>query len=357
MVLDPTVPITPPSPRLSPRVLAVVLNWNRTDHTVECVESLLNVEYPSLDVAVCDNASEDVDRLAERLVATGVRDAGQIRPVRVARLDRAAAVDGGTPDDASADVLLIQTGGNFGYAGGNNVGLRYALARDYDYVWVLNNDTVVAPDALDALVGLLSRYPQLGIVGSTHFQYESPRMHLSLGGGPYNKWFGIDTPYHRLPKDPIAQLRVEHVLGASMLVRVEAIRDVGLMDESYFLYREETDWCFRMRANGWDLATTFLSAVWHKLGGTVVHRSPTHDYYSTRNMLVLTKRFFPYALPSVAAYTFARAMLPKIVRGQFKRIPYVWRAYVDFFRGVTGYVDLTPPPTASKTADRTAAGA
>jgi GT2 family glycosyltransferase len=355
LVLDPTVPIAPPLPRLSPRVLALVLNWNRTDHTVECVESLLSVEYAGLDIAVCDNASDDVERLVERLIATGTRDSQQVRPVRVARLDRATAEAGGTPHDADADVLLIQTGGNFGFAGGNNVGLRYALARDYDYVWVLNNDTVVAPDALEPMVELLRGFPQLGIVGSTHFQYEAPTMHLSLGGGPYNKWFGIDTPYHELPEDPIAQLRVEHVLGASMLVRVEAIRDVGLMDESYFLYREETDWCFRMRAKGWDLATTFLSAVWHKLGGTVVHRSPTHDYYSTRNMLVLTKRFFPYALPSVAAYTFVRAMAPKIVRGQFGRIPFVWRAYVDFFRGVTGYVDLDPP-AATRTADRTVAG-
>jgi GT2 family glycosyltransferase len=357
LVLDPSIPIAPPLPSLSPRVLAVVLNWNRTDHTVECVESLLNVEYPGLDIAVCDNASDDVDRLAERLVATGTRDHGQIRTLRLGRLDRAMAEAGGASDDDAADVMLIQTGGNFGYAGGNNVGLRYALARGYDYVWVLNNDTVVAPDALSPMVTLMLEYRGLGIVGSTHFQYESPKMHLSLGGGPYNKWFGIDTPYHDLPKDPVAQLRVEHVLGASMLVRVEAIRDVGVMDESYFLYREETDWCFRMRAKHWDLATTFMSAVWHKLGGTVVHRSPTHDYYSTRNMLVLTKRFFPYALPSVASYTFVRAMLPKVARGQFKRIPFVWRAYVDFFRGVTGYVDLTPPPTASKTADRTVAGA
>ncbi len=356
MVLDPTVPLAPAVPRHAPRVLAVVLNWNRTDLTVECVGSLLNVEDAGLDIAVCDNASDDVDHLAECLVAIGTKDEGKIRPVRVARLDRSAAEDGAVPDGDRPDVLLIQTGGNFGYAGGNNVGLRYALAHDYDYVWVLNNDTVVAPDALAPMVGLMLEHPSLGIIGSTHFQYESPKMHLSLGGGPYNKWFGIDTPYHELPKDPFAQLSVEHVLGASMLVRAEAIRDVGPMDESYFLYREETDWCFRMRAKRWDLATTFLSAVWHKQGGTVVHCSPTHDYYSTRNMLVLTKRFFPYALPSVASYTFVRAMLPKLVRGQFKRIPYVWRAYVDFFRGVTGYVDLTPP-AASKTADRTAAGA
>ena len=94
----------------------------------------------------------------------------------------------------------------------------------------------------------------------------------------------------------------------------------------------------------------------HKLGGTVVHRSPTHDYYSTRNMLVLTKRFFPYALPTVATYTFVRAMLPKLARGQYDRIPSVWRAYVDFFRGVTGYVDLGPP-AASKTVDNSASGA
>ncbi len=350
MVLDPAIPLAPTLPTPAPRVLAVVLNWNRTDFTAACVESLLSVEYGRLAVAVCDNGSSDVEGLAARLGAIGVKDTEGVRPVHLAHLNRTEAETGGSEEAEAADILLISTGGNYGYAGGNNVGLRYALACGYDHVWVLNNDTVVAPDALTPMVDLMREYSELGIVGSTHFQYESPKMHLSLGGGPYNKWLGIDTPYHRLPTRNDPQMRVEHVLGASMLVRVEAIRDVGVMDESYFLYREETDWCFRMRAKGWALATTFLSAVWHKLGGTVVHRSPTHDYYSTRNMLVLTRRFYPYALPTVATYTFVRAMAPKLLRGQFRRIPYVWRAYTDFLRGVTGYVDLKTPSTPERTA-------
>ena len=250
-------PMTSALTKAPPRVLAVVLNWNRTDHTVECIESLLRADYPALDIAVCDNASSDVDRLADRLVATGTFRDGQIRPLQVVRYDRIEAEAGGVPDDGAADVLLIQTGGNYGYAGGNNVGLRYAMARDYDFVWVLNNDTIVRPDSLAPMVDLMVVHDELGIVGSTHYQYGAPETHLSLGGGPYNKWFGIDTPYHDRPSGAGAQLRVDHVLGASMLVRVKAIRDVGVMDESYFLYREETDWCFRMRAKGWDLATTF----------------------------------------------------------------------------------------------------
>lgn len=362
MLCDPVDPPRRPEVR-EPGVLAVVLNWNRHLDTVACVESLLCATYPNLDIAVCDNASDDFSALRDGLRLLDFDPVAGDGSVAVSVLDRAEA-ERGAPE-ATGDIYLIKTGGNLGYAGGNNVGIRFAMARGYDFVWLLNNDTLVAPDALDRMMDAMAEWRDAGIVGSTHFQYSSPRMKLSLGGGHFNKWFGIDTPRQSIPSDVVTNAEVDHVLGASMLVRAAAIREVGLIDESYFLFREETDWCFRMRAAGWRLSTSLLSVIWHRLGGTIRHRSPVHDYYSTRNMLLLTKRFSPQTLPTVVAYTFVRAMVPKIVRGQFARIPFVWRGFRDFFAGVTGYVELTPdapsgaskPATARNTASSAAEGA
>lgn len=338
-----------------PSVLAIVLNWNRHLDTVACVESIRGAAYPNLDIVVCDNASEDAGQLLAALRRLPADPSRPRTALRIPELDRAEAEAGAL--DLPGDLYFVRTGGNLGYAGGNNVGIRFALARGYDFVWILNNDTLVAPDALDRMIEPMLDDPHLAIVGSTHFQYSAPDARLSLGGGHFNHWFGIDTPKQTMPAPAQACTEVDHVLGASMLVRLEAVREVGLIDERYFLFREETDWCFRMREAGWRLKTSLLSVIWHRLGGTIRHRSPVHDYYSTRNMLMLTKRFSPWTLPTVIAYTFVRAIAPKIARREFRRIPYVLRGFRDFFAGVDGYVELVPPAAEPSTARNTASSA
>src|SRR5947199_350495 len=104
----------------SPKVACVVLNWNRWADTIECVNALKECIYPQLSLIIVDNGSTD-DSLA------------RIR-------------------SAHPKVLLLESGKNLGFAGGNNIGIRYALAHGADYVWLLNNDTTPAPDAVAALV-------------------------------------------------------------------------------------------------------------------------------------------------------------------------------------------------------------
>jgi GT2 family glycosyltransferase len=344
-----------------PRVLVAILNWNHAEDTIECLESLFQMRYGAFTAMVCDNASTDsglddivawADRFQLQPSISRGKSSGFSRRLSWRMMERAVAENGGDGDTQSeTDLILVQTGGNLGFAGGNNVALRYAAAReDYDFVWVLNNDTLVDARALDHMVRVMRGNPKAGAVGSTIYYYEEPTRIQSLGGGPFNTLFGIDSPYQSGHVASGEVLHVEHLLGASMLVRTATIRDVGVMDESYFLYREETDWCLRMRENHWQLVTALQSRVWHKIGATVSHRSSLHDYYSIRNMLLLVKRHYPRKVPTVAAYTFLRAMLPKLVRGEFGRIPFVWKAFVDFYRGVDGKIDLDPCARAKITA-------
>ena len=146
------------------RVYVVLVNWNTWPHTVECLESLLRSDHDDFQIVVCDNASRD-DSLAHLAAWAAGREpftppAGPVpldppvrKPVSFVPLSRAEAERGGLAACADARVVLVDDGGNLGFAGGCNVGMRYALARgDAAYVWVLNNDTVVAPTAMRAMV-------------------------------------------------------------------------------------------------------------------------------------------------------------------------------------------------------------
>lgn len=297
---------------------------------------------------VCDNASSDSD--FEAIVSW----AGQMQADSRLTFDTLARanVEAGAHIMVHQQLLLVQTSENLGFAAGNNVALRYAAnGGAYEYVWILNNDAIVECHALSHLVYALEQDPTLAAVGSNLFHYDSSNELDSLGGGPFNATFGIDTPYGEDVEAENGMVRVDHVIGASMLVRTSVIRSVGLMDERYFLYREETDWCLRMRRHGWRLACCTRSTVWHKRGGTVGRKTPTHDYYSVRNMLWLIKWYSPRTLLTVELYTFTRAMLPKVARLEFRRMRSVLKAFIDFHRGITGKVDLArlerPEPRAA----------
>ena len=315
-----------------PSVVSIVLNWNGWVDTIECLESLLQVPYRSHHIVVCDNGSHDgsIDHLSAWAAASA------IPYVSFDSIDSALA---GSINELPA-LIFIQTGENLGYGGGNNVGIRFALQRlDATYVWILNNDTVVERDALDGLVRFAEQRPDVAIVGARLIQYFDPERIQALGGGRFQPILGRDVQLgrgrldHRLADRAI---ELDHVVGASMLVRAAAVKRVGLIDESYFLYREETDWCIRMRRQGWHLAYCPQSVVLHKEGRSSGFKSLLHDYYSVRNMLYLIARFYPHALATAFVASMFYTIVPKLVRLRFRRLAIVLRAYFDFLRGRRG---------------------
>ena len=126
------------------------------------------------------------------------------------------------------------------------------------------------------------------------------------------------------------------MIGASLLVRAAAVRDVGYIDESYFLYREETDWCIRMVRHGWKLFCSPTSLVWHKQARSIGFKSPLHDYYAVRNVLHLVRKFYPASLPTAFAYFACRSIAPKLARFEMARLYAVCLALRDFAIGVKG---------------------
>ena len=336
-----------------PKVVVVILNWNAWPHTIECAESVMRSGRPPQQIVICDNGSSDgsLDRLTEwadgllEIEAGGSREPlrWKYRPAQkpipynfltASELSREIAP---APETS---LVFISIASNFGYAGGNNVGIQYALDRaEADFVWVLNNDAVVDRQALAELVNAASTDPSIGIVGCEVLAYKAPDRIQARGGGAFVPSWGYDSQLgrgQRFETSKIVPVYLDHLIGVSLLVRAQAIRDVGLMDERYFIYREDTDWCIRMRLKQWRLIACTSAVVWHKEGTSLGFKSPAHDYYSVRNQLWLLKKFYPSSLPSAFILFALRSIVPKIARLQFRRLLHVILAYRDFLRGIQG---------------------
>jgi len=303
-----------------------ILNWNGWRNTLECLESVFRLRYPSFQVVVCDNNSADgsLNQIVHWAEGRLDVDAGAVnndlahmvippikKPVPFAVYDRVQAENGGGMDKDEGRLILIQTNANLGFAGGNNVGLRYIMRRaDYSHVWLLNNDTVVDPGALDEMARRASEKEGCGICGSTVMHYHQPGKVQALGGATYNRL--LARP--RLITSAMAaeaasgaeyvERRMGYVYGASMLVTRGMLEDVGLMSEEYFLYFEELDW-IRRAAGKYTMAYAESSIVYHKGGesiGTssdIETRSFISDYYFTRNRLLFTRNYYPLLIPFI----------------------------------------------------------
>lgn len=282
------------------RVYIVLVNWNGWRDTVECMESLQSLEYPDFRIVICDNGSSDDS--PERISSWAVA-----HEMSYAEYQQVEAETGGFKA-VDPEVTLIRNEKNLGFAGGCNVGLRYALARgDTDYCWLLNNDTVVEQDALSHLVARVHQQATIGICGSTILMYHDRKRIQALGGGHYFPWIGLPWHFGRLSTwgksidVKCAESRLNYIEGASMLVSRQFLDEIGLLCEDYFLYFEEVDWA--RRAKGYyTLGYAPQSIVYHKVGssiGTATNprrKSYMCDYYTLRNRLLFTRRYYPLLL-------------------------------------------------------------
>jgi len=248
--------------------------------------------------------------------------------------------DQNPPLDKGGDggVGLICNDTNLGFAGGNNVGIKYALEHGADYIMLLNNDAIAAPDFLDELVKAAESNSSYGILGSRIYRYGTNE--IVFDGGKINFWLnrGEHSDYKLTA---ISNTLVEYITGAAMLIKREVIAKIGLMREEYFLYYEDVDWCIRARRAGYQCVLVPSSKVWHKVSATNKEGSPSYIYYHTRNALMLA-RFNGNILQKATAYILGVWILLKQAMKFFvmpaKRI---WvramtRAVIDFYGGKYG---------------------
>ena len=299
------------SPEITyPKVYIIVLNWNRAGDTCACVDSLLQLDYPNHEIVICDNASEEASLAEIHLWATNWSNkSGDTKFFR--EFDTSEATSSARIGEIAAQVTLIHTGGNLGYASGMNVGMRYALVRqDMDSVWILNNDAVVDRRALAELVARSQSDATIGICGSSLVYFEDRNQVQAYGGAAYQPWLGRSkaigafSTVNTIPTDPDqVENKMAYVIGASMLVTHRFIEKVGLMDETYFLYSEEHDWAFKGQRAGFRLGYAPKSFVFHKHGATI-GTSPKGGstlslFYLYRAKLMFSSRYYRALLPLV----------------------------------------------------------
>ena len=228
-----------------------------------------------------------------------------------------------------------------GFAGGNNVGINKALNDNADYVLLINNDTVVKPDFLKILVSKMRFDKDIGIVAPQINYYDNPDKIWSAGGKIKkirSSGFARGDIYE---KDISANDRfVDFVSGCCMLIKKEVFQKVGLFDEKFFLYVEDTDFCYRVRKAGYKIFVVSSSKIFHK-----IHKSTQNElqtiplYYTTRNRLYLAKKNFPIFLFFTLLYISSSMFIKSIfwlLLGKLKNISSIQRAFKDFFRGKMG---------------------
>jgi GT2 family glycosyltransferase len=235
------------------------------------------------------------------------------------------------------EVEIIQSGANLGFAGGCNVGVRYALEQGADYVWLLNNDAVADPDALTMLVEALEGKSTAGIAGSKIYYHDNPRR-IWFAGGIWEK--GRLRMRQRganlLDKGEYDRTcEIGAVSGCSMLVRSSAIRKVGLMDENYFLYWEDTGWCARAQEKGYSVLFVPTSHVRHKVSSSTVSSSFSQYYYFTRNGFYFLRCHDPLRIPVFTLFNLLFGLKSLLV-GNPQPLRGFLRGIVDYHQGKMG---------------------
>ncbi|CAN5768704.1 hypothetical protein BH10CHL1_BH10CHL1_07870 [soil metagenome] len=245
------------------RVSAIVLNWNGKSDTLACLKSLQMQTMP-VDIVVVDNGSID---------------------------DSVAAIRQNYPE-----VTILETGCNLGYSGGNNVGIRHALATGATYIFVLNNDTRLDPECTVRLLEDCKVNPGSVAVAPKSLYMDRPETICFAGGritaSGDTQHIGMGQPDG--PAYTVTQA-TEWITGCALFVSRAGFEQVGLFDERFFLLFEDSDWSLRARRLGYGLRYVGTACVWHQgsasFGGK---RSPIYQYYHTRNQLLWLERNYPF---------------------------------------------------------------
>lgn len=319
----------------------ILVNWNGWEDTIECLESVLKLEKTNYRVIVCDNDSKNDSIAHIEEWANGSRDAGLSSPsmsqFSTPYIEKPLPYERLTVSEINTNkhqlkfpLTIVNCEGNLGFAGGNNVGLRLALAQnDMEAAWLLNNDTVVDTQSLYELWSKMKKTPSAGIIGSTVRYYNSPNKVQAFAGSRYYPFSGVAMHIgrfkndYRLVDEAKIEKQLKYIMGASMYVSKAFLETVGLMQEDYFLYYEELDWAERAKGK-FKLAYASKSNVYHKAGASigssnkVSQRSLFSDTFLMENRVKVTRRFYPHYLMSVKLFLLVEAGL-RLVQGRFKQ--------------------------------------
>lgn len=248
----------------SPLVYLIVLNWNHFQETIECVRSIKQLNYSDYRILVVDNKSENNS---------------------VKEIQR----------QIGSQIHLILNPSNLGFAAGNNVGIKFALKNDADYVVLLNNDTYINDaDMISELVNTLERDTSIGLACPSIFYQDKPSQPW-YAGAVFSLWRGGGRHIQRLPSTR-TPLDTDYATGCCVIASRRLLVEVGLLDENFFLYQEDVDWSLRAKKAGFRVVYVPDAELIHKVSVStrddrgVGTYSPQIVYYKFRNRILITRK-------------------------------------------------------------------
>ncbi|HIE56928.1 MAG TPA: glycosyltransferase family 2 protein [Anaerolineales bacterium] len=294
----------------NPLVISIILNTNRREDTLECLRALAAQTYPNQRAIVLDNHSTD----------------GSVEAIRA--------------EFPQVEIIPIRE--NQGYAGNNNFGIQAALEQNADWIFVLNEDTVMAEDCVEQLIRIGESDPKIGILGPMVYHHDEPEIIQSAGGIITKHWGGThlaknepDTGQYSKPH------RVDWISGCAILLRREAIQQAGMLDPRFFYYWEETEWCLRIGKAGWKVIHVPAAKLWHKGVQRNYQPKPSLFYYDTRNhLLMLSKHHAPLTAKAHLWLQTLRTLISWSIKPKWRSKKEhrnaIWRGMLDFVRGRFG---------------------
>lgn len=255
--------MTMKEPNTMPKVSIILLNWNGLNDTLECLDSVYRLDYPSFEVIVVDNCSSD----------------DSVETIR----------------NKYPGVILIENSKNLGFTGGNNVGMKHAMGLGADYVWLLNNDTVVEPTALAELVDKAESSENIGMISPVVHCYLDKGLQQFIGS--YVNWRNVQILY------PDREFKIEDgfrysganvcLWGTALLIKKTTIEAIGYLESEYFAYWEDTEYSLRAIRYGLQNAMCYEAKIFHKtpIDYSSQPKGRHYYYFMLRNRLFLGKSY------------------------------------------------------------------
>jgi GT2 family glycosyltransferase len=358
------------------KVYIILIDYLSWTDTIQCMESIFANAYTNYQIIVTDNSPSDESMKHFREWIASNRLPGVfLDKYESENLDiiQEREYRARKPKKLPYPIVFIKSDQNLGFSYGNNIGIRYGLLkRDADFFWILNNDTVVDERALGFMILTASLDSSYGIIGSKILFYYQPSIIQSLGATDVT-WKGIGNgDYDNMTdaEDINGLIVTRSIMGASILIKRQAVEKIGLMDERFFMHHEESDWCTRAIKMGFTLVINCKSKVFHKEGASTerkriiksflwkkASRTTVTDflmwgYYSFRNEIYFVKKNFPHKYRLYLIFVLPRKLMIKLLSiflfnddCKLKRLYLVLRACYD---GIKGNLGKTIDPTAWK---------
>jgi GT2 family glycosyltransferase len=272
-------------------VSIIILNWNGWKDTIECLESVFQINYPKYEIILIDNGSRDgsyekLKGYAESKIGIQTKYINYHNEEYIMINDAqkiTTPLNNVQEFDTNKKLILIKNKVNYGFAEGNNIGIRYAI-KEFNpaYVLLLNNDTVVEKNFLLDMVKVAKQDSSIGIVGPIIYNYNAPKSIQSMG---FKIYWVIGAVSPNKVKRVEDHLETDFISGCAMLVRKKGILPRELLNAKYFLYWEDVEFCVRLKKEGYKVVISPQSKIWHKTeGSSKKNINRNREYYGARNL-------------------------------------------------------------------------